>query len=138
MAEVAFVVEEAGGGFGVGVPVYAPVARVEEGGAADGEDDGVHVVDRDGCEDHGFGAKAGVGGDEGPAFGAGEGAAVGVGGVAESGCYVDDWVGGCVEAEWGEVCREAGVAVERYLGEHVDPYGLWRFCLLRPWRFWRR
>ena len=74
VAEVAFVVKEAGGGFGVSVPVYAPVAWGEEGGAADGEDDGVHVVDRDGCEDHSFGAEAGVGGDEGPAFGAGEGA----------------------------------------------------------------
>ena len=73
VAEVAFVIEEAGGGFGVGVPVYAPVAWGEEGGAADGEDDGVHVVDGDGCEDHSFGAEAGVGGDEGPCVGSGRG-----------------------------------------------------------------
>ena len=112
MTEVAFVVKEVGGGLGVGVPVYAPVAWVEQGGAADSEDDGVHVVDGDGFEDHGFSAEAGVGGDEGGAFGAGEGAGGGVGGVAVLGGYVDDWVGGCVEVEGWEVCREAGVAVE--------------------------
>lgn len=54
VAEVAGVVEEGSRGYGVGVPVYAPVTGGEQGGAADGEDDGVHGVEGDGFEDHGF------------------------------------------------------------------------------------
>jgi len=69
VAEVARVVEEALRGGRLRVDVDGPVA--EALGAADGEDDGVHVVDGDGPDDHGLGAGAPVGVDVEGSFSAG-------------------------------------------------------------------
>lgn len=68
VAQVARVVEEAARADGRHVEVDGPVHK--GGGAADGEDDGVHVVHGDGFDAHGLGAGAPVGRDVSVALGA--------------------------------------------------------------------
>lgn len=68
VAQVSRVVEEAPRADGRHVEVDGPVH--EGGGAADGEDDGVHVVHGDRLDAHGLGAGAPVGRDVGVALGA--------------------------------------------------------------------
>ena len=94
MAGVAGVVEEGGWRGGAAVPVHVPVGGGEERRAADGEDERVHAVERDGFEDHGFRAETGRGGDEG--FFRGTGVGGRVGGVAVLGGEADYRVGGRV------------------------------------------
>ena len=84
VAEVAFVVEEVGGWYGRGGEVDVPVTEREDGGAADGEDNGFLIVDGHGFDDHGFGAQACVRGDVVLFRGGCGGAEVGGGGVGGS------------------------------------------------------
>ena len=61
VAEVTLVIEEPRRWGGAGVEIDGPVH--EGGGAADGKDDGVHVVHGEGLDGHGLGGGPPVGGD---------------------------------------------------------------------------
>ena len=84
--------------------------------APDGEDDAINMVDGHGLDDHSFGPKAPISGDESITFRAGGG---GVSTCTILSCETEERVGREIELKRGEVWWEPGVGIERRFGKVI-------------------